>query len=481
MDKERLKNAKKLVKDQYGEALAKKATDAFCLHAAGGYDTPRTRSFGFETANSMSPEVPQTSVIMEFNEAPVPKEADQPARGASVTKKVSDFLESLKREEALAVNLQQMLRQQRMQAYREQIIKNMHPVNAFLERNIERAFAHGTQSLQQQPYLTRVCWLNQTVRTIADGKTLAEVAADPKISRLDMPRKLVGEIRDTGKLVSAPQYRQQFSRTGKGIVVAVIDSEVALNHTAFGNRVMHRSNLTKEPWGNPGSHGTGVAGIIGSGGPDFFGMAPDATIYNYKVLATNDSLNADDFFGSVAIERALEDGAQLANCSWGAGPAGDGTGREARACNTAWELGLTIVKSAGNRGPGPGTLTTPADAEGIIVVGATGKDGKKIGAYSSRGPLASGENRPHLVAPGGSDAGGIFSCLAGSGFGDIGMGTSFAAPHVTGLLALILEQEPSLSPEEQRNFVLKLCTKLNGFGAAAQGAGLVSMASLLQH
>lgn len=480
MDKERLKKAKKLVKDQYGEALAKKATDAFCLHAAEGYDAPRTRSFGFETVNPPSMERSQPGVIMEFNETPVQKAAEQPAR-ASVSEKVTELLEALKNEDGVAINLQQMLRQQRMKAYREQVIKSMHPVNAFLERNIERAYAHGTRSLQQQPYLTRVCWLNQTVRTIAEGKTLAEVAADPKINKLDVPRKLVGEIRDTAKLVFAPQYRQQFSRTGKGIIVAVIDSEVALNHTAFGNRVLHRSNFTKEPWGNPDSHGTGVAGIIGSEAADYTGMAPDATIYNYKVLATNDSLNADDFFGSVAIERALEDGAQLANCSWGAGPAGDGTGREARACNAAWELGLTIVKSAGNRGPGPGTLTAPADAEGIIVVGATGRDGKKIGSYSSRGPLASGENRPHLVAPGGSDAGGIFSCLTGGGFGDIGMGTSFAAPHVTGLLALILEQEPSLSPDEQRNFVLKLCTKLSGLGAAAQGAGLVSMASLLQH
>ena len=118
--------------------------------------------------------------------------------------------------------------------------------------------------------------------------------------------------------------------------------------------------------------------------------------------------------------------------------------------------------------------------EGSNYVWATGKNGKKVEGYSSRGPLVSGKNRPHLVAPGGSDTGGIFSCLTGGGFGDIGMGTSFAAPHVTGLLAVILEGNPSLSPDEQRNFLIKLCTKLNGFTVDEQGAGIISMASLLQ-
>jgi serine protease AprX len=59
------------------------------------------------------------------------------------------------------------------------------------------------------------------------------------------------------------------------------------------------------------------------------------------------------------------------------------------------------------------------------------------------------------------------------------MGTSFAAPHVTGLLALILEANPTFSPEEQRNFLLKLCTSLNGFTVDEQGAGIISLAGLL--
>jgi serine protease AprX len=480
MDKELLKKAKKLVKDKYGVTFAKKATDEFCLQAAGAYLKPNSESFGFENFNvAMSETIQQPSVIMEFKAEPVQKDTSQPG-DHSITKRVNDFLETLKEDESIIVNLQQAWKQERMKTFREKTMKDMHPLKASLEKNIERAFAHRTRSLQQESYLTRVCWLNQTVQTIADPVSIAEIAQDPLITKLDIPRKLTKEINETGKTVFANQYRQKFSHTGKGIIVAVIDSEIATNHSAFGNRVLHRSNYTKEPWGNPDSHATGVAGIIGSADDEFSGMAPEATIYNYKVLATKESLNSNDFEGALAIQQALEDGAQLVNCSWGAGPASDGTGREARACNRAWELGLTIVKSAGNRGPGSGTLTTPADAEGVIVVGATGKDGKKVEKYSSRGPLASGENRPHLVAPGGNMAGaGIFSCLIQGGFGDIGIGTSFAAPHVTGLLALILEANPSLSSDGQRDFLIKLCTSLNGFAVDDQGAGFTSLAGLL--
>ena len=473
-----LKQAKKIMKDQYGEALTNKASDAFCLYASGVVSSRATaRSFSLE--ESTTPTASSSKgIIMEFSK-PEDEKLIRPEKAAT-RKKIASMLESLNDEEELKANLQQLVRQTRMKARREAAIESIQSINANLERDIEREFAHATSSLRNQNYINRICWLNQTVQTIANPNLLAEIASDPQIKKLDIPRQLEAEISETGKLVFAPQYRQKFSRKGKGIIVAVIDSEVALKHKAFGKRVLHRKNYTKEPWGNPHSHGTGVAGIIASADENFTGMAPEATIYNYKVLATNRSLNGDDFDGALAIQRALEDGAHIANCSWGAGPAGDGTSREARACDEAWELGMTIVKSAGNKGPGVSTLTSPADAKGVIVVGATGRDGKKIESYSSRGPLASAAHRPHLVAPGGSPGNGILSCLTGGGFDDIGNGTSFAAPHVAGMLALIIQGDLSLSPDEQRNLLLKLCKKLTGFTVDMQGKGFVSLASLLK-
>jgi serine protease AprX len=289
------------------------------------------------------------------------------------------------------------------------------------------------------------------------------------------PRKLEPEINVSGKTVGAAQFRKKFKLTGKGIIVAVIDGEVALTHPALKGRVVHKANFTDEPWGHPASHGTAVAGIIASSDSTFSGMAPGATIYSYKVLATNPVLTGTDFDGALAIQQALEDGAHIANCSWGAGPAGDGTSREARACDEAWASGLVIVKSAGNRGPGAQTLTTPADADGVIAVGATDKQGKAVQDYSSRGPAGT-KSRPHLIAPGGIFQGvGVTSCLIGGGFGDCGAGTSFAAPHVCGILGLLLERDPNLTPNELRDILLNACVPLDGVDVNTQGNGLISM------
>jgi serine protease AprX len=245
---------------------------------------------------------------------------------------------------------------------------------------------------------------------------------------------------------------------------------VALRHPALAGRVVHRRNFTAEGWGNPHAHGTAVAGIIAADDPGHGGLAPGAVIYNYKVLAG--PISAEDFGGALAVQAALEDGAVVANCSWGAGPAGDGTSREARAVDEAWRLGMVVVKSSGNTGPGDGTMSSPADAAGVIVVGATDVEGESVQIYSSRGPVHT-RRGPHLVAPGGSDTARIESCDVAGGFTPTGTpGTSYAAPHVTGMVALLAEKQPEWSPDQIREHLLGAADSIEGADEAAQGAGL---------
>jgi serine protease AprX len=415
-------------------------------------------------------------IVVEFTGAAVREEAISPRLVEQVTSQLSKSLHEASKTLGQRLFAPEVVRRAQIRSVREEFLKQAGPLWGEIERSTRGlAPAALEASWLQSASTAEVCWLNRTLRAWTDPRLLVEVAGDKKIRLLDLPRRLHAEVHETATVVGAPYYRSTKGATGKDVILAVIDSEVDLRHPGLKDRVVHKHNFTREPWGTPGDHGTAVAGIAASSDATFTGMAPEATIYNYKVIATNRELNSDDFGGALAIQQALEDGAHVANCSWGAGTVTEEVSREARACDQAWALGLVVVKSAGNQGPGRSTVTRPAEASGIIVVGATDHSGVSIQDYSSRGPLPSGIHRPHLVAPGGSDSRGIFSCQVGGGYGDCGMGTSYAAPHVSGLVAQLLDENPDLTPAQVRSKLLATCASLGGYDQNMQGDGLVSL------
>jgi serine protease AprX len=479
-----VEEARKRTRNELGTDVESKATDEFCV-AFGASAPPavaEAMSFGGMFTEAMAPPVPRAPAVLELSAEPetlgeLPEDLEAEL-ATTVREALGGALDDLSHAEtALSV----LARQAAVKSARDSFYRQSGLIRDDVERATS-ALTHRASRAARRPeedrLLVEVCWLNRSMRT-ADARSVGGVAADPAVERVDVPRRLIREQEPLDSmLTSAAEARARHGLSGQGVTVAVIDSEASLGHPALKNRVIHRRNFTQEPWGTPDSHGTAVAGIIGARSNDYTGMAPGATIYNYKVLATHPSFDATDFEGALGIQQALEDGARVANCSWGAGPAGDGTSREARACDRAWRFGLTLVKSAGNKGPGQRTLTTPADAEGVIVVGATDDDGRKIESYSSRGPTPDGRTRPHLVAPGGRAGVGLSGLLPAGGIGDIGWGTSFAAPHVSGLLALLLERHPELSPAAQRDRLVKACRKLSRVPKNQQGAGRVSLERL---
>lgn len=469
MDQNAIGEARKWTRNRFGSELESKATDALVAKLYAGA--------AVTFAEAVSPPEP---TVIEF----------EPDEGLAATAR--DLAEALESSPAFLEVTERVGGVSRRAAAPSRLARGL--VRRATVEEVRRSFA--SRSLAAREALAKAaarvgsgealgptaverfveaCWLNQTLRTASVSLALADVAASKDIRSLDVPRLIRAEVNETGHVVGAPAFRQQHEVTGDGIVVAVIDSEVDEDHSAFGGRIHHKGNFTKEPFGSPAPHGTAVAAIIGSGDSGFLGIAPAATIFNYKVLTPRWWLNADDFGGALAIQQALEDGADVANCSWGAGPAGDGSSREARACDNAWALGLVLVKSAGNRGPGASTLTTPADAGGVIVVGATNRTGTRVEGYSSRGPTSDGRSRPHLVAPGGNEGGpGIVSAVPGGGFADAGWGTSYAAPHVTGLVALLLDRDPNLTPDQIRDLLVASSRPIGEMpDANEQGAGLV--------
>jgi serine protease AprX len=471
IDQEVASAARAKLHASFGEHLAAKASDEFCVALAQltGLEV-RTRTFNVGAEAVAAPAA--TPAVIEFADRPDEDlEGSRAIRRRATAAILRDLQDAGGTEAVAAKGAGPAGRQLVIGAQRDAFFRDAGAVHAELERTGAAFTGPNTQLETTQPPFTDVCWLNRTIRARADARALAEVVADDGVTRVDLPRRLEPEIFKTRDLVEARGYSSRKNESGAGILVAVIDTEVALAHPGFGGRVVQKRNFTQEPFGTPGDHGTAVAGIIGS----VEGMAPGVTIYNYKVLATNRFLNGNDFDAALALQRAVEDGVHVANCSWGAGPAGDGTSREAKACDAAWGLGMTIVKSAGNAGPGPSTLTTPADAAGVIVVGATDRKGERIEDYSSRGPTPAGVDRPHLAAPGGSFGDGIQSALVGGGYGDVGPGTSFAAPHVTGLVALLLAAKPDLEPDDLRQRLLDKCTPIGAFTPADAGAGLVAL------
>lgn len=258
--------------------------------------------------------------------------------------------------------------------------------------------------------------------------------------------------------------------TGQGIVVGSIDSGVDFQHPAVvrqyrgntGTGFVHDYNWW-DPVGacpgerpcDPSGHGTHTTGtILGGDGPgplpNDVGVAPGATWIAAKacdVIFCSDSLllSAAQFM-LAPTDLAGNDPdpdrrPHVVNNSWG-GDLFDPFFRQAVA---AWRAaGIFPVFANGNAGPACETTGSPADYPESFSVGATNV-ADKIAAFSSRGASFLGPVKPNVSAPGV----GIRSSVPGGGYA-IFEGTSMAAPHVTGAVALLWSANPTLRRDVER-------------------------------
>ncbi|MDW8102483.1 MAG: S8 family serine peptidase [Anaerolineae bacterium] len=253
--------------------------------------------------------------------------------------------------------------------------------------------------------------------------------------------------------IRAPQVWSSLAISGTGAVVAVMDTGADWLHPAL--RFNYRGYNPHGPaihfgnWFDPvtGSvypfddhgHGTHVLGIaVGWGG---IGVAPGARWIAVKVLDGNgfgyDSWIHAGFQWLLAPGGNPALAPDVVNCSWGT-PSAMSTVFQAdiRALRAA---GIVPVFAAGNGGPSPGSINSPASLPEAVAVGASDPY-DQVASFSSRGPSPWNEIRPHVVAPGVN----IRSSLPGGTYG-YQSGTSMAAPHVTGLIALMRSVSPTLS------------------------------------
>lgn len=212
---------------------------------------------------------------------------------------------------------------------------------------------------------------------------VATLAALPGVRAVHPDATFTAALDHTVELVGAPEVWQRTDPdgrpvTGAGTTVAILDTGVDYRHPDLGNgfgpghKVVAGHDFVNgdaDPMDDHG-HGTHVAGIVAADGA-IRGVAPDARITAYKVLDEDGNGQVSDILAGLdaAVSPANPYRADVVNLSL-SGP-GDGTDPLSIAASFVARAGIVVVASAGNLGPAPLSVRSPAVAEGVIAVGAT--------------------------------------------------------------------------------------------------------------
>ncbi|HEX3031652.1 MAG TPA: S8 family peptidase [Bacillota bacterium] len=254
--------------------------------------------------------------------------------------------------------------------------------------------------------------------------------------------------------------------TGKSVKVAIIDTGVSAKHPDLRQAIRGGINIL-----NPGStpeddngHGTNVAGIIGSRGAatGLSGVAPEVELYIVKAFDSDGAANLSDIVEG--LEWCLKQGIKLVNLSFGL-PRDHKVLRQL--VKKAAEQGMLLVCAAGNEG-GSDSVMYPGKYPETICVSALAP-GDKLATFSSTGPEVD------FIAPG-------KDILTTEPRGKYALknGTSFAAPHATGVLALLLgfSQSPlcktNLTTAQIQDILIGSTQHLPNLTPEEQGHGLIN-------
>jgi len=210
--------------------------------------------------------------------------------------------------------------------------------------------------------------------------------------------------------------------TGDPIKVGIIDTGISNKHPDLLANIKGGVNTINpsKSWNDDNGHGSHVAGIVAAlnNSIGVVGVGPDIDLYAIKVLNANGTGYLSDVIEG--IEWAIQNGMQVINMSLGTT---SNVPSFHDAIIAAKNAGIVIVAAAGNNGV---AVTYPAAYPEVIAVSAIDQN-DQIASWSSRGPEVD------LAAPGVS----IYSTYKGTGYATLS-GTSMAAPHVTGVAALVL-------------------------------------------
>lgn len=316
-----------------------------------------------------------------------------------------------------------------------------------------------TYELQQE--------LARPVSTTASGSGRSEVPtlrlSDPAAIRPAAPRRELPPQYVIDKLRLGDVHKLA---RGAAIRVAVIDSGVDVGHPELRGAIAGHFDALGEAF-VPHAHGTAMAAAIAAQG-QLQGVAPAAQLLVARAFsgrADSTAASGTSLQIMAAIEWAVNQGARVINLSF----AGPEDRLLSRGLAGVAARGIVTVAAAGNGGPGAAPFYPGADPN-VIAVTATDADDRIFRQANRGGYIA-------LAAPG-------VDVLAAEPQGRYAFssGTSIAAAHVSGLVALVLEKRPDLDPAGMRRLLSDSAVDLGARGRdVVYGAGRIDAAAALAH
>ena len=363
--------------------------------------------------------------------------------------------------------------------------------------------------------------INGAILDVPNG-ILRGLASNPSIARVHYDRPAFKHNYRTSVTIGSRAVQRALGYTGAGVGVAVIDSGITSWHDDLTNR-----SSAQYPYGNQrvsafvdfvngaatpyddDGHGTHVAGIIAGNGYDSngqkAGVAPDASLVVLKVLDANGAGTIGNVIQSLdwVLSHRQQYNIRVVNLSVGAAiHESYWTDPLTVAAKRLVDAGIVVVAAAGNLGknaqglPQAGGIGAPGNAPWVLTIGASSTNGTiyreddEVAAFSSHGPTyLDWSAKPDLVAPG---VGVVSLSAPGSTFflnrptallgGLIPTaqppylsltGTSMAAPAVSGTVALMLQANPSLSPNAVKA-ILQYTAQDYYYDPLTQGAGFLN-------
>ena len=360
---------------------------------------------------------------------------------------------------------------------------------------------------------------------------LHKLAERSEVLSVHHDRPTGGEMNRTAVVVGARAVQAEYGYGGEGVGVAVIDSGITNYHDdlTYGGsspavRVKNGQRVTafvdfvngRTAKYDDNGHGTHVAGIIAGNGLDTFGaragIAPAAHLVSLKVLDDHGRGVISNVIAALdwVIANKAAHNIRVVNLSVGAAVTESyQTDPLTLAAKRAVDAGIVVVTAAGNLGKNSrgelqyGGITAPGNAPWVLTVGAYSHNGTlsrqddTMAGYSSRGPSAVDfEAKPDIVAPGTgtvslSDPLSLLYItkadylVKGTLFSAVKpylslTGTSMAAPVVSGTVALMVQANPSLTPNLVKAILQYTAQEYSSYNALTQGAGFVNTRGAVQ-